>query len=59
MKLKMHRALTRESYEEKIRKLGQLIRLMKSIRGKATKSRPARGKTGVSNLRRDGVHVRG
>jgi len=58
MKLKMRKALARESYEEKIRKVGQLIHLVKSIRGNLAKSRPVRGKTGVNDLRRGRVRVR-
>jgi hypothetical protein len=59
MKLKMRRALARESYEEKIRKVGQLIGLVKSVRGKSAKLRLAREKTGVNELRRRRVRVGG
>jgi hypothetical protein len=57
MKLKMRKALARESYEEKIRKVGQLIQLVKNIRGKAEKTRAARGKTRPRVLRRGRVDV--
>jgi hypothetical protein len=36
MKLEMRRALARESYEEKIRKVGQLIALTRSFPRRAT-----------------------
>ena len=42
MKLEMRRALARESYEEKIRKVGQLIALVRTFpRYPAARSRPS------------------
>jgi len=44
MKLEMRRKLAREPFEEKIRKVGQLVRLAKSFPRRASKpaiSRPA------------------
>jgi hypothetical protein len=43
MKLEMRQKLAREPFEEKIRKVGQLIRLAKSFpRRTATKNQPSR-----------------
>jgi hypothetical protein len=41
MKLEMRQKLARETFAEKIRKVGQLIRLAKTFPRRATKSQPA------------------
>jgi hypothetical protein len=42
MKLEMRQILARESFEEKIRKVGQLIRLAKSFPRRVPRPTPAR-----------------
>ncbi len=41
MKLEMRQKLAREPFEEKIRKVGQLIRLAKTFPRRPTKTQPA------------------
>jgi hypothetical protein len=41
MKLEMRQKLARESFAEKIRKVGQLVRLAKTFPRRAAKSTPA------------------
>ncbi len=42
MKLEMRQKLARESFEEKIRKVGQLIRLAKAFPRRVSRPTPAR-----------------
>jgi hypothetical protein len=51
MKLEMRQKLAREPFEEKIRKVGQLIRLAKTFPRRVTRPTPAPGAT-ASNDRK-------
>jgi hypothetical protein len=52
MKLEMRRKLAREPFEEKIRKVGQLIRLAKTFPRRAPRSTTAR-KANASNYQKN------
>jgi hypothetical protein len=53
MKPEMRQKLARESFEEKIRKVGQLIRLAKTFPRRPSRVNPARSASSAGTLAKD------